>query len=425
MKKSLFVAFIAAFSQIAASIEKRVNEKKTEQTYLFKELLTKKQSTDLRWDSLTVNGTLVAADVVSLSSSLPLKKRDKFSTASGEIPKLGMKMKMNEKQMADVEILKTRGVAQSELVKLIFEDEVKCTMGIYEKLELMFLQALSTGVALVDDDNNVGTGIRVDYGYQNDNKFGVTVNWTGSTAKPIDDIKRVMKEAMMKGDVLKYMFLDSETLDTLCNNTQVKEQFAFTLGYTGGNVPSLDNEQIKTLFSNRLKVSIIEVDRYVMVERDGKQTPVKCWADNQVVFTTTNKVGDLVWGTLVEDLNRSKDVDYAKVDGFILLKKWHEPEPFAEFTSSQALVLPVINNVSSIYIINTIDVVTDAQTEGNSTFAYKTVNYTKASVVAAYKLAKPTSKITTATQDAYILEAINKLSDEEIATFEANIVVAV
>ncbi len=425
MKKSLFVAFIAAFSQIAASIEKRINDKKTEQTYLFKDLLTKKQSTDLRWDSLTVNGTLVSADVVALSSSLPLKKRDKFSTASGELPKLGMKMKMNEKQMSDVEILKARGVAQAELVKLIFEDEVKCTMGIYEKIELIFLRGFSSGFGLVDDDTNVGTGIRVDYGYQDSNRFGVTVDWTGSTAKPIDDIKRVMREAQIKGDILKYMFLDSETLDALCNNTQVKEQFAFSLNFVGSTVPTLDNEQIKQLFSNRLKVTIIEIDRYVMVERDGKQSAAKCWTDNQVVFTTTNKVGDLVWGTLVEDLNRSKDVDYAKVDGFILLKKWHEPEPFAEFTSSQALVLPVINNVSSIYVIDTTDVVTDTQTEGDANFDYNGVEYTKASVVASYKLVKPTSKITTSTPDANILKLINELSDEQITAFEAELVEAV
>jgi hypothetical protein len=335
-----------------------------------------------------------------------------------------MKMQMNEKQMSDVEILRSRGVAQAELVKLIFEDEVKCTMGIYEKLEYMFLQGLSSGVALVDDDTNVGTGIRVDYGYQDSNKFGVTVNWAEATAKPIDDIKRIVRTAMMKGDVLKYMFLDTETLDALCNNEQVRQQFAFSLNFVGSNIPTLDNEQIKTLFSNRLKMTIIEIDRYVMVERDGKQNAVKCWADNQVVFTTNNKVGDLVWGTLVEDLNRSKDVDYAKVDGFILLKKWHEPEPFAEFTSSQALVLPVINNVSSIYVIDCSDVVTDAQTEGNTTFAYNGSNYTKASVAAALKLAYPQTKLTVTSTDAKLLNAINELSDEQIAIFEANIVAA-
>lgn len=425
MKKSLFVAFIAAFQVIASAIEKRVNDKKTEQTYMFKDMLTKKQSTDLRWDSLTVNGTLVSADVVALSSSLPLKKRDKFSTASGEIPKMGMKMSMNEKQMSDVEILKARGASEQELVKLIFEDEVKCTMGIYEKLEFIFLQAFSTGVALVENENNVGTGVRVDYGYSNANKFGVTANWSDANAKPIDDIKNVIKAAKQKGETLRFMFLDPDTLDLLCNNTQVKEQFAFSMNFVGGNIPTLDSDQIKSVFQSRLKLTIVEVDRYVMVERNGVQTPVKPWADNTIIFTTNNKVGDLVWGTLVEDLNRSKNADYAKVEGFILLKKWHEEDPFAEFTSSQALALPVINNVNSIYRIDCTDAVTDTQTEGDANFDYNGTEYTKASVVAAYKLVKPSSTITTATPDANLLTLINKLSDEDIATFEKNIVEAV
>jgi hypothetical protein len=219
--------------------------------------------------AISLCGKLVSADVVALSSSLPLKKRDKFSTASGEIPKMGMKMSMNEKQMSDVEILKARGASEQELVKLIFEDEVKCTMGIYEKLEFIFLQAFSTGVALVENENNVGTGVRVDYGYSDDNKFGVTANWSDANAKPIDDIKNVIKAAKQKGETLRFMFLDPDTLDLLCNNTQVKEQFAFSMNFVGGNIPTLDSDQIKSVFQSRLKLTIVEVDRYVMVERNG------------------------------------------------------------------------------------------------------------------------------------------------------------
>jgi hypothetical protein len=31
--------------------------------------------------------------------------------------------------------------------------------------------ALSTGIALIEDTENVGTGIRIDYGYSDANKF--------------------------------------------------------------------------------------------------------------------------------------------------------------------------------------------------------------------------------------------------------------
>jgi hypothetical protein len=106
------------------------------------------------------------------------------------------------------------------------------------------------------------------------------------------------------------------------------------------------------------------------------------------------------------------------------LKKWSSEEPFAEYTSSQALAIPVIDAVDSIYSLDSEEAAIDAQTEGNSTFLYKTVSYTKASVADALKLAYPATKLTVASTDAKLLDAINKLSEEQILIFEANIVAA-
>ena len=198
MNQSLFVQFLAYFKAIAKTIEEKVNGKKTELTYLYKEMLTEELSVDLQWKSLTVNSNIVAADIVALDSSLPLKKRDSFGTASGDIPKLGMKLQLSEKQMSDIDVLKARNVETSVLVDKIFQDQVKATMGIHEKLEFIFLQGLSTGIGLVEDENNVGTGIRVDYGYLASNKFGASLPWSNPNSKPIDDIKRVVKLAKAK-----------------------------------------------------------------------------------------------------------------------------------------------------------------------------------------------------------------------------------
>jgi hypothetical protein len=152
------------------------------------------------------------------------------------------------------------------------------------------------------------------------------------------------------------------------------------------------------------------------------RTTVNTWTANKVVFLTSSKVGRLVWGQLAEATRPAKNVDYTTVDSFILVKLWRDNEPFAENTSVQALCLPVIDNASSIYVLDAEEAVSDAQTEGNSTFLYKTVSYTKASVAAALKLAYPATKLTVASTDAKLQAAINELSDEQIVTFEANIV---
>lgn len=422
MNQSLFVQFLAYFKLLAKTIDQKVNGKKTELTYLYKEMLTEELSVDLQWKSLTVNSNIVAADIVALDSALPLKKRDSFGTASGDIPKLGMKLQLTEKQMSDIDVLKSRNVETSVLVDIIFGDAKKATMGVHEKLEFIFLQGLSTGVGLVEDENNVGTGIRVDYGYLAGNKFGASAKWSETTAKPIDDIKRVIKEARAKGDTIKILMMSDATFDKLADNAQTRENYAFTQNFVGANIPTPDFEQVNTLMQRKFGLSIVIVDRTVTTEKDGVRTVHTPWAVDNIVFLTSTKVGKLAYGILAEETRKSTKVMYEKSGSFILLKKWSTEEPFAEFTSSQCLALPVINNVSSVYLLNCEEAATDAQTDGNSTFLYKTVSYTKASVVAAYLLAKPTSTITIATTDVNILTGINKLSDEAILVFEANII---
>jgi hypothetical protein len=55
---------------------------------------------------------------------------------------------------------------------------------------MFFLHALSTGIALIEDTENVGTGIRIDYGYSDANKFRVVTAWSECSCKTIRCIKR-------------------------------------------------------------------------------------------------------------------------------------------------------------------------------------------------------------------------------------------
>lgn len=424
MNQSLFVQFLAYFKAIAKTIEEKVNGKKTELTYLYKEMLTEELSVDLQWKSLTVNSNIVAADIVALDSALPLKKRDSFGTASGDIPKLGMKLQLSEKQMSDIDVLKARNVETSVLVDKIFQDQVKATMGIHEKLEFIFLQGLSSGIGLVEDENNVGTGIRVDYGYLASNKFGASLPWSNANAKPIDDIKRVIKKARAKGDNIKVLMMSDVTFDKLAENEQTRENFAFSQNFVGSNIPTPDLEQVNGLMQRKFGLTIVVVDRTVTTERDGVRTVHTPWATDNVIFLTSPKVGKLAYGILAEETRKSPKVMYEKSGSFILLKKWSTEEPFAEFTSSQCLALPVINNVSSIYLLNCEEAAVDAQTEGDANFAYKAVNYTRTSVIAAINLAKGKTVAKSTNTDAILLKYVNELSEEEILVFEANIVAA-
>jgi len=426
MTQSIFQKYLASFKAIVKSIEERVNGKKTTQTYLYKDMLKKELSVDLKWETLSVNGAIVAADVVSLSSSLPLKSRGSVAQASGDIPKIGMKKQMTEKQLTDIDVLKARSVSDKILVDKIFDDTVSCILGIHEKLEYIFLKGLSSGVALVDDDTNTGTGIRVDYGYLDANKFGATTAaWSNpATATPIKDIKNVLSVAKARGVMHRVIMMDTLTFDNFAQSADVRNHFAFMMNFAGTNIPIPNLEQINSMMQKNFNITIVVVDRTVTIEKNGVRTTVSPWEANKVVFLENAKVGKLWYGILAEESRLSPKVMYEKSD-FILVKKWSTEEPFAEFTSSQCLAIPAINNVDTVYILDCEELATDAQTEGDSTFDYDGNSYTKASVIAAINTAMGKTLAKSSNTDTKLLEYINALTKEQVAVFEANITLAV
>ena len=423
MKESLFVKYTSWLSAIILGVVTKINGGKTELSYLHKSMLTEELSTDLKWSTLTINSTIVAADIVAMDSPLPLKKRDAIGTANGEITKLGMKKKLTEKQLSDIDTLVAKKVENKVIIEKIFNDAVSCTMGIFEKMEYVFLSALSTGIALIEDTENVGTGVRIDYGYAAANKFGAATAWSDPTAKPLDDIQRVIKEARSKGVSLKFMMMDQNTFDNMAANDQVRQYFAFSQNFVGSSVPVPDQEQVNNMLQKRYKLTIVIVDRTVITERDGKRTVQTPWAENKVVFLETQKVGRLVYGILAEETRQSKAATYAKAGKYILLKKWSEEEPFSEHTSSQALAIPVIDAVDSIYLLDSEEATAgkDVQTEGDANYLYKTVSKTRASVIAAINLAYEANKAKSTNLDATLAKYIDEMSEEQVLIFEANI----
>ena len=82
MEKSFYFEYAQKFfPQLVLSIVEKINERnKTKQTYMYKNLLNPDFSADGKWASILADYSRVAADVVSLDSELPLKKRDSLST---------------------------------------------------------------------------------------------------------------------------------------------------------------------------------------------------------------------------------------------------------------------------------------------------------------------------------------------------------
>jgi hypothetical protein len=290
----------------------------------------------------------------------------------------------------------------------------------------MFLQALSTGVTSIEEENNTGAAIRLDFGIPDENRYGVTAAWSGEGATPLDDIENVIAKARAKGHVITRIMMDRTAFNSFRKHAQVKELYAAGLNFAGANIPTPNFTQVNDALRDNYSVTIEIVDRSVSYEKNGVTVSVNPWDANAVVFLTSEQVGSLVWSRLAEMNHKAKQVDYAVADEFKLISKYHKVDPLREFTSGQAIAIPVLDNPEAIYIMNYNEATAslDVQTEGDAVYTYNGTDYTKQSVVDGLNATEevPTSLITHA--DSTLAKKIDKLSEEGVATFEAELVEA-
>lgn len=352
MEQSLFAEYVREFfPMLVTSIVEKLNDKnRTQLPYFYKSLLTPDYTSDSRWASILAKYNRVSADVVALDSELPVKSRDTIEVVSGDIPKIGMKMYLTEKQMKDVQSLIATSRPTAQIVDKIFADLPRVIEGVYETIEGIFLSELSTGVGIAPRSN--GTGVRVDMKFLDANKFGVKALWSDTKANALDDLQKIFDKAMDDENVITDMYADDEFLKAFYSNEQVRQQYAFNQGFVGDKIPVLDLEKAQEVVRRKWGVELHRVARKIRTELNGERKNSDAWAKGTAAFTCDERLGSLVWTDLVESTRPVPNVTYETADDFILVSKYSQTDPWREFTASQAMVVPVLNNVDRIYLLD-------------------------------------------------------------------------
>jgi hypothetical protein len=398
-------------------ISKKINgEAETDRKYYFKSMLTPKYSVDLKYGSSSVDSKVVTADVISMDSRVPVKSRGSMQTFYGDIPKQGISYMKGERLLADIEIMKARGASESEIVAELFDDVKSALFGINDRTEAMFLQLLSSGATVVEEDKNTGTAIRAKANYLAQNSFTAATDWGQAGYKPISDIKRMVKAAKKSNP--RYAFMSDTAYDLLISSQEAKDLVANGLGLLvtdQSRVPVPSSEVFNEAFRKETKLTIIVIDTVLYAEKNGTAVPFEPFASNAVVLAPSLSVGRLVYGTLPEvnslRNNPKAPINFEVVDNIILLKRYSETNPLVEITSAEAICMPVIDNVHHIYHLTTDGGSEEGQTEGDSDFVWGGVTYVKAHVIAA--LAEQGVIVPSDITDADLLTEINKLSTSQ------------
>lgn len=414
------------FPKLQNLVEKERGERngRKKRTYLHKTMLTPQYSPDQTWQSSSVDTRYVMADTISMNSPLPIKKRDSIARASGKLPKQGISRQMEESDINSINIMKRQNDQWKQVATKLSQDPVFCSVGLDEANEYNFLTALCEGIVAVKDENNTGTALRISFGYMAKNGFGVTT--PGELT--LDDIQRVLDAANAAGDVITTIVLDEARYKALRNTRGAKELVASYNGQTFDSNTSLP-VPTKSKFNDAFKdqygdIDFLIINRSCLVEKNGKQKPVKPWNPNRLVYLTTTMVGKLVWGDLAEKNSPVEGVNYQTIDEYKLISRFRTTNPLTETTAGQMMALTVIEGVDQIYYQDVdegqeVDTTEEAKDTTDAKITVWDTTYKKPEFIAALKVYVPGVKSNAS--DATVIKAVNELSAADEAALKADV----
>ena len=354
-QSSLFLKYILSFFPILKTLIEKINGKrKNELTYLHKDtsILRRVYSPDNKWEADTVDTSYVAADYVAVDSPVPLKSRDKISTASGKLPKIGMKKTLKESEILALRLMEAQGGQTAEIRRKLAQDPVACNVGVDERNEYALLYGLSNGYVAIRDEDNPKELLRITYRYLEDNILGINSLNDGIT---VADLKNCIERASSDGNTIVQFWISKTKFDALKKSQDARELVANYRGQTYDSqtkLPVPNASVFQEAFLDETGVSFRIINRTVRLEQDGVKKSVKPWNNNMIIGVCSNMIGALVYGQVAEATNRVAGVEYQQID-YKLISQYSTTDPLRETTAIQAYCLPVIEDVDTIYQIDT------------------------------------------------------------------------
>jgi len=330
-----------------------------EPTMGYRALFPEEFTSNLSWESLEASGNMtVAADVVAHNASVKLKARPDAALATGRIPKIGLLNTVGEKELHDLYALtmSPRNL-EDQIFNIIFGDVARAYYGVHARLEMLAMQALSTGVCETTDSDNIGITFKTTFNVPAGNKKGTTGGvWSNaSTSTPIKDLKFMVKTARDAGFRIDRIVMAQGTVDNMIASDEVKGMYSGIIGLSNALLnPTVD--QLNVVLGNQGLPAITVVDPSVAIEAaDGTQSIVSPWSTGKVALLSSQLAGKTQF-TLTAEEKAAGFTDPAALAAnrdIVRITRYAKQNPYSVFTKGETVAFPVLNNPKGLFLLNT------------------------------------------------------------------------
>lgn len=300
-----------------------------------------------------------AASVVAHGSAAPLRSRATLEKLNGEVAAIKVKRQMLEKDYREYLAVQAMKVADDvkkmQILKLIWNDVEYVANAVQDRIDIMVCQALSTGKIKLDGTTNPDGLIvsDIDLLMPSGNLKTVGVIWTTTaTATPLKNLRDAVEDAATKGIAFGKILMPKALFYTFSQCVEVQNALKGFYRIEKGSVSDPTLTQINGYLTAQMLPVIEIVDVVKSIEKDGQITAYRPWSANNVALVPDGKLGIIHNALAIEQISPVSGTTYATANN-VLVSKWAQNEPFAEWTKGELNAFPGVEAIDSIYILQT------------------------------------------------------------------------
>lgn len=232
------------------------------------------------------------------------------------------------------------------VVRGLFDDIGNSYESIMNRIEMMAMGALSTGVITIDD-NKYKRSIDMLVPATNKLTLTGTDKWSVADADIIGDLQDIV--ALCKYPAGAKILTSKKIVNYMLKNTNIKK---LAFGDAGSAFQIMNTVQLNSVLTafDIPNIATYEGTTY-KYDATGKKVEVRFWPDNILTLVPGN-VGELAVSDTVEELSGTNLVT---VRNKIAVMQYESVDPYNITTVAAALQLPYLTNPDQTFILQPID----------------------------------------------------------------------
>lgn len=274
-----------------------------------------------------------------------LGKRAGFATIRGEIPPLGLTMRLNEKEIARFQRLRA-GIPDAGGVRdVIYNDAVQMVRATQARIEIARGDLLTDGVVTI---NEGGLVVSADFGVPAGHFITPATAWSNTGAStPLTDLKSALAtyRAANGGRNPAALLTSSEVIADLTLNAQIRDLTPVT-----GVVPGIITEAtVAQVFQSQNLPPLVAYDTELPNAADVMTRVIPA---RKVIMVPANGLGSTLYGVTPDAavLAGNGTIDFRDAPGVIAFVE-QSVRPAAVYTTGAGVALPVLRDPRALMVL--------------------------------------------------------------------------